>query len=410
MEDKLFDVSKIEERLKNAKSIDELTGKNGILKDIVKSTVERLLKAELDAHLGYLSNDKGPKETTNRRNGNSSKSVKTANGTMELAIPRDREGSFEPQLLEKHKTFDSDLEGKIVGMYAKGMSTRDMSSHLSDLYGAEVSPTLISTVTGRVMGEIVEWQQRPLDKIYPFVFLDAFFYKTRIDSKVVSKACYSVLAITTEGKNELLGIWVAESEGAHFWLSVLTEIKARGVEDILIASVDGLKGFPEAISTIFPKCNVQLCIVHQIRQSLKYIASNQQKNFIRDLKPVYRAVSREAAKESLVQLEEKWGAKYAVVINSWKHNWDRLTAYFDFPEPIRRIIYTTNIVEGFHRRVRKVIKTKSMFPNDDAFKKIVYLIIRDIDAKEKTAKKNWGEVLSQLTLLFPERFSAEVLR
>ncbi len=408
MEDKLFDASKIEERLKNAKSIADLTGKNGILKDIVKTTVERLLKAELEAHLGYAPNDKGPKETANRRNGTSSKDVSTSNGTVSLDIPRDREGTFEPMFIEKHKSFDTDLEAKIISMYAKGMSTRDMCGHLSELYGAEVSPTLISTITSRIMGEIVEWQQRPLDKVYPFVFLDAFFYKTRVDSKVVSKACYSVLAVTVEGKNELLGIWVAESEGAHFWLSVLTDLKARGVEDILIACIDGLKDFPDAIATIFPKTIIQQCVVHQIRNSLKYIGAKHQKEFIRDLKAVYRAINRDAALEAMNKLEEKWGEKYGAVIESWRRHWDRLTAYFDFPEPIRRIIYTTNIVEGFHRRVRKVIKTKNMFPNDDAFKKIVYLVIRDIEAKEQTCKKGWGEVLSQLSLIFRDRL--EVLR
>jgi transposase-like protein len=227
---------------------------------------------------------------------------------------------------------------------------------------------------------------------------------------VVSKACYSVFAVTVEGKNELLGIWVAESEGAHFWLSVLTELKSRGVEDILIASIDGLKEFPEAISTIFPKTIIQQCVVHQIRHSLKYISTTHQKEFIQDLKRVYRAVSRDAALEGLIKLEEKWGGKYGAVIESWKRHWDRLTAYFDYPEPIRRIIYTTNIVEGFHRRVRKVIKTKSVFPSDDAFKKLVYLVIRDIDRKEQTSKKGWGEVLSQLSLLFQDRLPAEVLR
>jgi putative transposase len=410
MDEKLFDAAKIEERLKNAKSIADLTGKDGILKDIVKTTVERLLKAEMEAHLGYAPNDKGPKETTNRRNGTSSKDVKTSNGSIEIDVPRDRESTFEPKFIEKHKTFDTDLEAKIISMYAKGITTRDMCQHLSDLYGAEVSPTLISTITNRIMGEIAEWQQRPLDRVYPFIFLDAFFYKTRVDAKVVSKACYTALAITVEGKNELLGIWVAESEGAHFWLSVLSELKARGVEDILIASIDGLKDFPDAIATMYPKCIIQQCVVHQIRHSLKYVASKNQKEFIRDLKSVYQAVSRDAALEGLFKLEEKWGSKYGVVIESWKRHWDRLTAYFDYPEPIRRMIYTTNIVEGFHRRVRKVIKAKTMFPNDDAFKKIVYLVIRDIDRKEQTTKRNWGEVLSQLALLFKDRIPAEVLR
>jgi transposase-like protein len=409
MDEKLFDAAKIEARLREAKSIADLTGKDGILKDIIKVTMERLLQAELEAHLGYPPNDKGPKSTTNRRNGSSPKDVKTSNGTVTIDVARDREGTFEPRAIEKHKTFDTDLEAKIISMYAKGISTRDMSMHLSELYGAEVSPTLVSTVTNRIMSEISDWQQRPLDKVYPLVFLDAFFYKTRVDSKVVSKACYSVLAVTTEGKNELLGIWVAESEGAHFWLSVLTDLKARGVEDILIACIDGLKDFPDAIATMFPKTIIQQCVVHQIRNSLKYVGSNHQKEFIRDLKCVYAAINREAARESFGKLEEKWGAKYGAVIESWKRHWDRLTAYFDFPEPIRKIIYTTNIVEGFHRRVRKVTKTKGMFPSDDAFKKLVYLVIRDIQAKEQKGRKGWGEVLSQLSLLFKDRLPADLV-
>jgi transposase-like protein len=406
----LFDVEKIEERLKNVKSLADLTGKDGVLKEMLKATVERLLKAELDAHLGYPPHDKGEKETLNRRNGYSRKTLKTGTGAIEIEVPRDRDSTFEPRLLEKNKSFDPDLEAKVLSMYAKGMSTRDMCSHLSDLYGADVSPALISSVTNRLMGEITEWQQRPLESVYPFVFLDAFFFKVRQDGKVLTKACYTALAITAAGKNELLGIWVAENEGAHFWLSVLTDLKARGVSDILIACIDGLKGFPEAIATIFPKCIVQQCVVHQIRHSLKYVGSQHQRDFIRDLKAVYRAPNREAAMEALFKLEENWGSKYRAVIDSWKKHWDRLTAYFDFPEPIRRIIYTTNIVEGFHRRVRKVIKTKSLFPTDDAFKKLVYLVIRDIEAKEKSARKGWGEVLSQLTLIFGDRLPLEGLQ
>jgi transposase-like protein len=387
--DRLFDAEKIEARLKEVKSIDELTGKDGILKDMLKSTVERLLKAELDVHLGYPSNDKGPKTTTNRRNGSSPKGINTGNGCIEIDVPRDREGSFEPKIIEKYRGYDTDLEKKIISMYAKGISTRDMCQHLGDLYGAEVSPALVSAVTNRVMGELSEWHQRPLDKVYPIVFLDAFFYKTRVDNKVISKACYSVLAITVEGKNEILGIWVAEGEGAHFWLQVLSEIKARGVEDILIASVDGLKGFPEAIATVFPKAVIQQCVVHQIRSSLKYIACQDQRKFLEDLKAIYKAPSRDVAMENLFKVEEKW-PKYKAVLEGWKRGWDLLTAYFDYPEPIRRIIYTTNIVEGFHRRVRKVTKTKSIFPTDDSLKKLVYLVIKDIDSRDKAAKKGLG--------------------
>jgi transposase-like protein len=407
--EKLFDIDKIEARLKEVKTIDDLTGKDGIINAMLKTTVERLLKAELDSHLGFPANDRGPKNTDNRRNGTSSKTMKTGTGAIDIDIPRDREGTFEPKLIEKHRGFDSDFERKIISMYAKGMSVRDMCQHLSDLYGAEVSPALISAITNKVMGEMSEWHQRPLERVYPIVFLDAFFYKTRIDNKIVSKACYSVLGITLEGKSDILGIWVAEGEGAHFWLQVLSDLKNRGVEDILIACVDGLKGFPEAIATAFPKTIIQQCIVHQIRTTLRFIASADQKKFLVDLKTVYKAPTRDQAMANLLKIEECW-PKYKVVVDNWIKNWDLLTAYFDYPEAIRRIIYTTNIVEGFHRRVRKITKTKSIFPTDDSIKKLVYLIIKDIDSKDRTAKKGWGEILCQLQIMFADRIPAGTIR
>jgi putative transposase len=408
--DELFDAKKVEEKFRNAKTLADITGKDGLVQEIIKNTVEKMLKAELDAHLGYPPHDPSGKNSGNSRNGYGSKTLKTGQGPVEIQVPRDRNGTFEPQLIEKRKSFDPQLEGKILSMYAKGMSTRDITSHLEEVYGTQISPALISAVTNRIMEEVTEWQQRPLDKVYPFVFLDAFFIKVREDSKVISKACYSALAVNVEGKNEMLGIWIAEGEGAHFWLKVLTDLKARGVEDILVASVDGLTGFEDAIRTIFPKTDVQRCIVHQIRNSLKYVSVRDHKEVVQDLRPIYTAPTEETAFANLAKFEEKWSVKYRVVVELWRKNWDSLTTFFNYPAPVRRIIYTTNIVEGFHRRVRKVIKNKCLFPNDDSVRKMIYLVIKDIDSKQRSAKREWGSTLAQLALIFENRLSLGSLR
>lgn len=403
--DELFDVKKVQEKFKNAKTLSDITGKDGLVQEIIKSTVEKMLKAELEAHLGYAPYDGSGKNSGNSRNGYGIKTLKMSQGPVEIEVPRDRNGTFEPQVIEKRKGFDPQLEAKILSMYAKGMSTRDITGHLEEIYGTQVSAALISAVTNRVMEEVNEWQQRPLDKLYPFIFLDAFFVKVRDDSKVIAKACYSALAINLEGKNEMLGIWVSEGEGAHFWLKVLTDLKTRGVEDILIACVDGLTGFGDAIRTIFPKTDVQRCIVHQIRSSLKYVSVRDHKELVQDLKPVYTAASDGIALANFAKFEQKWSTKYRVVVDMWRNNWDTLTQFYNYPVAIRRIVYTTNIVEGFHRRVRKVIKTKSVFPNDDSVIKLIYLVIRDIEAKQKSAKREWGATLAQLALIFENRLS-----
>jgi putative transposase len=402
-----FDTSKVEEKLKNVKSLSDLTGSNGIIQELIKSTVERILTAEQEAHLGYEPYKKGKLKSENARNGFSKKTMKTSSGQVAIEIPRDRKGTFEPQFVQKHQSFDPDLEKRVVSMYARGMSTRDIGQQLAEFYGVEVSAPLISKITDRVLEGIVEWQARTLEDVYAVVFLDAIHYKIRQDGKVISKAAYTCMGIDLDGRVDVLGLWIAETEGAHFWQSVLSDLKTRGVKDILIACVDGLKGFPEAIETIFPKTMVQLCIVHQIRTSLRYMASKHQKEFIADLKEVYRASTLENAEAALAKLKEKWDSKCSAAVATWVANWANLSTYFLFPEEIRRMIYTTNAVEALHRQFRKVTKTKGSFPTDDALKKMLYLATLDLKGSFRS-KRDWPVMLSQLKLVFGDRIPAGV--
>jgi len=397
---KPFDVAKVEEKLKNVKSLSDLTGRGGVIQEMIKSTVERILKAEQAAHLGYEPYRKGRSSQPNSRNGYSKKTVKTTAGPVDLEIPRDRKGTFDPQFIAKHQSFDPDLEKRIIGMYARGMSVRDIAAQLEEFYGTAVSSSLISKITDKVLEGIEVWQNRPLDDVYAVVYMDAIHYKIRNDGKIANKAAYTCLGIALSGKVDVLGIWVSESEGAHFWLNVLTELKARGVQDILIACVDGLKGFPDAIGTVFPLAQVQLCVVHQIRGSLRYVAYKYRREFIADLKTVYCAPGTETAEQMLTRFEEKWGHRYPAAVTSWRTNWANLSTYFSFPQEIRRMIYTTNAVEALHRQFRKVTKAKSSFPTDDALKKMLYLATMDMAARYK---QGWPEILGQLTLIFPER-------
>jgi len=397
---KPFDVSKVEEKLKKVKSLSDLTGQGGVIQEMIKSTVERILKAEQEAHLGYEPYRKHDEGQENSRNGYSRKTVKTTAGPVELAVPRDRKGTFDPQFIAKHQSFDPDLEKRITGMYARGMSVRDIAAQLEEFYGTAVSPALISKITDKVLEGVEAWQNRPLDDVYAVVFMDAIHYKIRNDGKIANKAAYTCLGIGLDGKVDVLGIWISESEGAHFWLNVLTELKGRGVQDILIACVDGLKGFPDAIGSVFPQAQVQLCIVHQIRGSLRYVASKYHKEFIADLKNVYRSASLDLAETALGRLDEKWGGRYPSAILPWRANWANLSTYFAFPEEIRRMIYTTNAVEALHRQFRKVTKAKSSFPTDDSLKKMLYLATMDMAAR---SKQGWAQVLGQLKLIFPER-------
>jgi putative transposase len=373
------------------------TGKDSVLSPLIKQLTEAALEAEADTHLAQ-------EIAPNRRNGKSRKTMKSSSGSFELETPRDRAGTFEPQLIRKHQTHVSDeIEAKILSMYGRGMSYRDIAGHVEELYGISVSTAALSAITDKIIAEVKEWQQRPLESHYPFVWMDAIHYKIRDNGRYVSKAIYTILGLNMEGRKEVLGLYLSESEGANFWLSVLTDLSNRGVKDILITSVDGLTGFPDAINAIFPDTEVQLCIVHQIRNSLRYVASKHQKMFMVDLKRVYRAVSREAAEAALDDLEERWGQKYPIVIKSWRNKWENLSVYFKYPEEIRRVIYTTNSIEAVHRQFRKLTKTKGGFPNENSLLKLLYLGIQNASKKWTMPIQNWALTLSQLAIFFEGR-------
>lgn len=397
-----FDVSKVEEKLKNVKSLSDLTGQGGVIQEMIKQTVERILKAEQEAHLGYEPYSKPDQSFRNSRNGYSRKRLKTSSGPVEIEVPRDRDGSFEPQFVAKHQSFDPDLEARVTSMYARGMSTRDIAQQLKEFYGTEVSAPLISRITDKVLEGIQQWQSRPLEDVYAVVFMDAIHYKIRQDAKVISKAAYTCLGVGLDGRVDVLGIWIGESEGAHFWLTVLNELRARGVRDILIACVDGLKGFPQAIESVFPHTMVQLCVVHQIRASLRYLNYRHSREFIADLKQIYRAPSLELAEGELRKLEDKWASRYPSAITSWKANWAHLSTFLAFPEEIRRMIYTTNAVEALHRQFRKVTKTKGVFPTDESLKKMLYLATLDLKGAFR-GKQGWPQILGQLKIIFGDR-------
>jgi transposase-like protein len=398
-----MNTEKQSQNLSTLKNLDDLFAENGIIQNLVKSTVETILKGELEDHLGYSFRQKeGPSE--NRRNGSYKKSIKTSAGKVEIDVPRDREGTYQPKFIPKYEGIDSKLEESIISLYGKGMTTREISLHLEQMYsGMEISPSMISKITDKIIDSAKEWQSRPLHDVYPIIFFDAIHFKVRKDGKIVSKAAYVCLGINSDGIKDILGIYIGENESSTFWLSVLTDLQNRGVQDILIASIDGLKGFPDAIKSIFPKTEIQTCIVHQIRNSLKYISSKYQKEFLRDLKPVYQAPTEELALENLNLLADKWEKRYPVVINSWKNNWGTLSTYFKYSEPIRKIIYTTNIIENVHRQMRKVTKNRSVFPSDDSLFKLLYLVSSDVSKRWTTPKWNWGQVISQLAIHFEGR-------
>lgn len=340
----------------------------------------------------------------NRRNGKTGMSVKTTHGPLEVEVPRDRDGTFNSELLPKRRsTLGDGLDNKILALYGLGMSYSDIRAHLAEMYGLNVSEASLSTITDKVMDELGEWRNRQLDPIYPFVWLDALHYKVRHEGRVVSRALYTVLAYRMDGHKELLGLYVSESEGARFWLGVLTELQQRGVQDILVASIDGLNGFAEAIETVFPATDVQLCLVHQMRNSLRYVVAADYKAVTRMLKAIYRAPSRQEAEQAFERFSAEWGGKYPLIVKSWTANWDRLTRMFDYPAPIRKIIYTTNPVEGVHRQLRKVTKTKGAFVNDQALVKLLYLAYKRISLKWTSPPQQWGLTLQQLYLLFPDR-------
>lgn len=387
----------LEQAIKALQSGQDLTGKDGFLTPLIKQITEAALKAELEQH---LESDDQP----NRKNGSTKKTVKSSAGTFELDTPRDRSGSFEPQLVKKNQTkLTDEIDRKILSMFSLGMSYRDIRGHVADMYGVDVSEATISSITDSLIPQLKEWQQRPLDGIYPFVWLDAIHYKIKEEGRYVSKAIYTILGLNIDGKKELLGLYLSESEGANYWLSVLTDLHNRGVKDILIACVDGLTGFPEAISTIYPDTEVQQCIIHQLRNSMKYVASKHQKEFMADLKPIYRAVSKEAAEMALEHLESKWGHQYPIVLRSWRNKWPNLSVYFKYPEYVRKAIYTTNAIEAVHRQFRKLTKTKGGFPNENSLLKLLYAGILNASKKWTMPIQNWNMTLSQLAIHFEGR-------
>ena len=394
-----IDVAEFAAQLKAGKGIG---GKDGALAPLIKQLTELALQAEIETH---LSQDL----EKNRKNGTTSKTMKSSSGEFELDVPRDRNGSFEPEIVKKNQTHMSDeLEEKMLSLFALGNSYSQIADHIEDMYGVHFSKPAITAITDKLIPKLEEWRKRPLESVYPFLYLDAIHYKVREEGTYISKAFYTVLGVNLEGKKEILGLYLNESEGAKFWLQVLTDLQNRGVEDILIASVDGLKGFPEAINAVFPETEVQLCVVHQIRNSLKYIASKDQKQFASELKNVYKAFTKEEAAAELDKLEEKWGKKYPIVFNSWINNWEHLTNYFKYSEDIRRIIYTTNIIESVHRQFRTLTKTKGAFPNDNSLLKLLYTGIMNAERKWTMPIRNWSLTVSQLSIHFKERLEGKL--
>ena len=387
------------ERLKNG---DSLLGKDGIFTPLLKNFLEQALGGELDEH---LEKDTG----NNRKNGRGKKQLKTNFGNLELEPPRDRDSSFEPTLVPKRqRTLGNDLDRQILTLYAQGSSLSDISSHLEQMYGLEVSAATISRVTDKVIPLITDWQSRPLESVYPFAWLDAIHYKVREGQHVVKKAVYCIIGVNQDGHKDLLGMYIGQTESSKFWLQVLTDLQNRGVEDILIACIDNLNGFADAIETIFPKTDVQLCIVHQIRNSQKYLSWKDTKPFMKQLKLVYQAPSLTVAQQNLDQLAKDWKDKYPKVIESWQNNWERLSTYFQYAKPIRRVIYTTNIIEGFHRQLRAVTKTKGAFTSEDALMKLLFLAQQNITAKWNKPIHNWNQTLAQLSIIFPDRIKLDL--
>jgi len=399
------------EEVKKCKTIDDVLGKNGLVQRLVKDVLENILEAEMDEHLGrdkYQRQTEVDYEDRNYRNGYSHKNLRSSFGDVDLNIPRDRKAEFEPQIVKKYETVCNELDKKIISLYAKGMSTSDIQAEIEDLYGITISPSMVSKITDKVIATATEWQNRMLDKTYPIVYLDTMYFKVRSNGKIVNKAVYICLGYSMEGYKDILGLWVDEAEGAKFWLSICNDLKNRGVKNILIACMDGLKGLPQALKTVFPEANIQTCIVHQIRNSIKYISSKDKKEFMRDLKEVYKSATEELALAQLDNLKDKWSSKYGMVIDSWYNNWNNLSTFFEFSPRIRRIIYTTNALEGFNRQVRKYTKSRIIYPTDEALNKCVYLATMEIMQKWTQPVPNWGATLAELTIYFEEQLKDEL--
>ncbi len=400
-----FDYEKVRQKVKEQfRTGKSLYGKDGAFAPLLQDMINSILEAEMEGHL-----DEEERANGNRKNGKGKKLLKTSSGTIEVSTPRDRLGSFEPEMVKKRETIMAQtLEDKIIGLYSLGTSLRDISAHIKETYDTEISAATLSAITDKVIPLVKEWQQRPLEDLYCIVWLDAMFYKVKEDGRTQTRCVYNVLGVNKDGKKEVLGMYVSHSEGANFWLGVIHDLKQRGVEEILIVCIDNLKGFEEAIRTIYPNTEVQTCVVHQIRNSLKYVASKDQKAFMTELKPVYRADNEVQALDELAKLKDKWGKKYPMVISSWENNWPKLSTYFKYPAGIRKLIYTTNTIEGYHRQIRKVTKNKGVFTSDMALLKLIYLATERITLKWTSPLQNWSIAASQLKIIFGNRMKTDI--
>jgi len=401
--EKSIDNELIDNLLKNYKKPEDLIGENGLLKQLTKQLLERAMAAEMTEHVGYDKHDPGGNNSGNSRNGKSAKTIKGTFGEIALETPRDRNGTFEPQIIEKHQTRFTGFDQNIISLYARGLSTREIQQHLEEIYHVEVSPSLISSVTDEVIDEVKTWQNRQLDAVYPIMYLDAIQFKVRDNGQVKNKAIYLAIGVTVEGYKEVLGLWIAQTEGAKFWLQVVTELKNRGVADIFIACVDGLKGFPEAIESVFPQTEVQLCIVHLVRHSLNFVGWKQRKEVAADLKLIYRAATEAEAEQRLTEFSLKWDAKFPMIAKSWRSNWTRVMPLFAHPPAIRKVIYTTNAIESLNMSLRKVTKARGSFPNDEAVSKLLYLALRNIAKKWTMPVHAWKDALNRFAIIYENR-------
>ena len=393
----------IDELLKDYEKPEDIIGEGGILKQLTKAILERALESELTNQLGYPKNSPKGKNTGNSRNGKSKKTLKSDHGELSIEVPRDRNSKFDPQIVNKGQRRFTGCDDKILSMYARGMTTRDIQAHLEDIYGVEVSAELISSVTDGILEEVKEWQNRPLEAVYPIVYFDAIRLKIRDEGQVINKAAYLAIGVGMDGIKDVLGIWLEKSEGAKFWLKVITELKNRGMKDVLIACVDGLKGLPDAIEAVFPQAEVQLCIVHMVRNSLRFVSYKHRKQVAVDLKEIYRAPTIEQAESALSELEEIWDSRYPMIAKSWRNNWSRITPIFAYSEDIRRVIYTTNAIESLNNSLRKVTKNRNSFPNDEAAIKLLYMALKNITRKWTMPIRGWPQAINQLSIRFGER-------
>lgn len=399
----------LDELIGNAKTEKDVFGKGGLIKNLSKRIIERMLEAEMEHHLGYARNSIEGDNSGNSRNGITSKKVILENGKIDIDVPRDRNSQFTPQLIEKRRTKLSGIDDMVLSLYGKGMTVRDIQAHVEELYDHELSKDLISTITDGVLSEMKEWRNRPLDKMYPIVFIDGFIVKCRLDKTVCNRTVYVIFGINIHGEKDVLGLYLGESEGAKYWLSVLTELKNRGIEDILILCADGLKGLPESVEASFPASIFQTCVVHQVRHSLNYVPYTDKKAVAADLKKIYCASTVELAADNLDDFELTWGEKYASIVKSWRNNWTKIIPFFDYPKEIRKVIYTTNIVESLNRTLRKAVKNRGHFPTEDSVMKVLYLAVKGVSKKWTMPIKDWKQALNQFSIKFEDRFPDTLL-